>query len=312
MRECASRVDRFPPACRARPGRSAFAGGLPRDIPRYRAACSFGKAGEIMDWNKMAAPWLAAESVLDAVHGQALSVLLERAALKSGQSVLDIGCGTGMSTVAAARAVEAGGRVTAIDIAPPLVARARDRVPDHVDLRTGDAGRDDLGGPHDAAIAQFGTMFFDDTAAAFGHIRAALRPGARFHFTAWGPPPENPWFTIPRAAVEARMGALPPPDPAAPGPFRFADRSVAADAAASAGWTIEPDTVSLALESGLPAGALAEAQLVIAEALMLADRDVTDGDRAAIRAGLEAGFTEHESDGVVSLPAVIHVFSAIA
>jgi ubiquinone/menaquinone biosynthesis C-methylase UbiE len=50
---------------------------------------------------------------------------MERAHLHPGERVLDVGCGSGPSTAAAATAVHPGGMVTGIDIAAPIIAAAR-------------------------------------------------------------------------------------------------------------------------------------------------------------------------------------------
>ena len=190
---------------------------------------------QVIDWDAMSAPWLKSERGLEAAHQTVLDGLIHRAGLKTGQRVLDIGCGTGASLVAAAAAVGETGQVTGVDIAPPLAARARERTPETVNVLVGDAGTLEYDQAFDAAISLFGTMFFTDTPEAFATIRKALKPGAKFVFSAWGPPSRNLWFGIPRSSVEAHVGELPKPDPTAPGPFRFADAQAVIEALSSVG-----------------------------------------------------------------------------
>lgn len=267
---------------------------------------------KVIDWDKMSGPWLKAEPVLEQVHQAVLDGVMARAGLTPGQRVLDVGCGTGASLLAAARSVGDTGHVTGVDIAPPLVARARERAPAHVDVVVGDAGSLAFEQPFDAAISLFGTMFFQDTQAAFASLRKALLPGSRFVFAAWGAPPRNPWFGIPRQAVEAHVGALPKPDSSAPGPFRFADAGAVAELIESVGWTVKVETVALDLHTERDAGALADMQVMLAERLMLSDRDITDADRAAIRANLVAGFGGADAGSNIKVPAEVHYFTATA
>lgn len=265
-----------------------------------------------IDWDAMSAPWLKAEPVLEDVHQAVLDGLMARAGLETGQRVLDIGSGTGSSLMAAANAVDAAGHVTGVDIAPPLVARARERVPGNVEILVGDAGSVSFDAPFDAAISLFGTMFFKDTSAAFGNLRKAVVPGGQFVFAAWSVPPRNPWFGIPRGAVERHFGALPKPDPTAPGPFRFANAAAVAESLQTVGWDVEVDTAEMHLDTKRNAAALAETQLMLVEALMLSDRDVTDADRDAIRAYLHDGFGGDAAGASIQIPAEVHFYSATA
>ncbi len=267
---------------------------------------------QVIDWDAMSAPWLRSESGLEAAHQTVLDGLIKRTGLETGQRVLDIGCGTGASLLAAAAAVGETGQVTGVDIAPPLAARARERAPETVSVLVGDAGSLEHDQPFDVAISLFGTMFFADTQAAFATIRKALKPGAKFVFSAWGPPPRNLWFGIPRASIEAHLGPLPKPDPAAPGPFRFADAQTIAGAISTVGWDVNVETEALVLRTGQDPDGLAKMHMTIAEALMLANHDLSETDRDAIRSNLRNGFGRHHGKDGVLVPAEVHFFTAVA
>ena len=101
--------------------------------------------------------------------------------ISAGDAVLDIGCGTGLTTREAARAA-APGRVVGVDVSERMLERARQltggRTAENVRYELGDAEvhRFDVAG-FDVAISRFGTMFFADPAAAFANI--AARPSPR-------------------------------------------------------------------------------------------------------------------------------------
>jgi SAM-dependent methyltransferase len=154
-----------------------------------------------------------------------------------GEHIVDIGCGCGQTSLALAARVRPSGSVVGVDISQPMldVAFRRPRTADlqvtfrKLDAQTGDLG-DDL---FDAAFSRFGVMFFSDPVAAFANIRASLKPGGRLAFVCWRALNENPWMQAPLQAALPLLPPLAPPDPAAPGPFAFADpsrvRSILAD-----------------------------------------------------------------------------------
>lgn len=265
-----------------------------------------------IDWDVMSAPWLRAEAGLEAAHETVVNGIFRRANLKAGQRVLDVGCGAGASLLPAAKAVTQTGYVRGVDIAPPFVARAKERVPAHVDVVVGDAGSFEHDEQFDAVISSFGTMFFADTPAAFANIRKAVAPGATFVFSAWGPPQQNPWFSLPRGAVEAHVGALPKPDPAGPGPFRFAKADDTIKALKPAGWDVVVDTEALTLKTRQNPAELADLHAGLVSNMLLANHDTTDADREAIKKNLNDAFSGLDGGDAIEVPAVIHFFMATA
>ena len=138
--------------------------------------------------------------------------------VSSGDSVLDVGCGTGLTTREAAR-VAAPGRVIGIDVSERMLERARqvtaaERL-DNVRYDLGDAQvhRFDPAG-FDVAISRFGTMFFSDPAAAFANLAAAVRPEARLVLLVWQRREDNEWaLEIDAALGDARQSPPPGADP---------------------------------------------------------------------------------------------------
>jgi SAM-dependent methyltransferase len=168
--------------------------------------------------------WPKRERLTDAVT----ALLMEALAPASGERVLDVGCGGGRSAFEVARIVGSGGSVVGWDLSEGLLALAEERLADsgagNVTFVLGDAQVERLPGPpFDAAISQFGVMFFEDPVAAFANIRAHLRGGGRLVFACWQPLEANPWFFS--EAVKPFVPPPPPREPGAvvPGPFAFGD-----------------------------------------------------------------------------------------
>ena len=155
-------------------------------------------------------------------------IVADAAAYRSGERVLDVGCGCGDLSVAAGRAVTSSGAVLGVDLSPAMLGVAADRADaaglGHVGFVAADASthRPDPGG-FDVVVSRFGVMFFDDPTAAFTHLRSLMAPRGRLAFVCWQELFANDWMIVPGAAV---ADVLPLPiggDPTTPGPFTFAD-----------------------------------------------------------------------------------------
>lgn len=268
------------------------------------------------NWDELAAPWLRAETMIEAAYRPVLDALLTRADLRAGHRVLDIGIGAGLSTVLAAEAVGQGGQVTGVDLAPSFLTRTAERVPETVTLLQADAQThdfDDAG--FDRAVSLFGTMFFDDTAAAFDNIHRAMSPGGRFTFAAWAPPASNPWLSIGGQVVNSILG--PPkvrPDPNAPGSFRFALPDRALDALAASGWQAEVETLDMTLlPSGTPEEIAATLMALGVAAQRMEDEAPDDEESEAIADAITQRYRQMQrKSGAVRVPARVHFFTAIA
>jgi len=132
--------------------------------------------------------------------------LRSAAGVRSGEDVLDVGCGSGQSTRDAARAA-APGRVLGVDVSAPALERARELSAAegiaNVSYEHGDAQDHRFGHDRfDVAISRFGVMFFSDPVAAFTNIAGALRPGARLVVLVWQRRDDNEWAVATGRALD--------------------------------------------------------------------------------------------------------------
>ncbi len=151
--------------------------------------------------------------------------LFAAAGLAAGHAVLDVGCGTGTTTLEAARRVGPAGTVVGVDINADVAAVARQRAGglSNVTIITGDAAHYEASDPFDAAISRFGTMMFDDPVVAHANIVHSLRVGGRFTGVVWQKVGANKWHLLPLRALHACVERGPEHAHDAPGPFALAN-----------------------------------------------------------------------------------------
>ena len=187
------------------------------------------------------AHWIDNQARYDRMNEPFTALILQAAALRPGGHVLDVGCGCGGTTLAAARLI-APGQAVGIDLSGPMLARARANAEaaglGNVMFQQGDAQVHPLEPARfDAVISRFGTMFFADPVAAFINIRSAARPGGRLVFVCWQPLAANQWLLVPGAALAEHV---PPPagfgSGDGPGMFAFADPDRVRPILTAAGW----------------------------------------------------------------------------
>jgi SAM-dependent methyltransferase len=238
--------------------------------------------------------------------------LIGALALDAPLRIADIGCGGGGTTLAIAARAQLGSAVHGFDISPALIDAARARAPSSnsaVTFSLADVGTlpapDEL---YDRLVSRFGIMFYDDPPAAFANLARWLKPSARFAFAVWGPPPDNPWMTSVRD-VASEIIDVPPPDPDAPGPFRYsnADKLLALlDQAGFGDLAVRDWRGLLALGGRLRAAEAADFALAAFSAGdLVAEAD--DEVRDAMRRSLAEHFARHEKDGAVRMDARVHI-----
>lgn len=124
---------------------------------------------------------------------------------RSGETILDIGCGAGQTLPQIAGRVGSDGRVIGIDISPLLLDVARTRCPSSLPIELIEADAQTLALPKgcaDGVFSRFGVMGFSDPVAAFRNFRRMLRPGGRLAFCCWRSLEENELDHFPVAATD--------------------------------------------------------------------------------------------------------------
>jgi SAM-dependent methyltransferase len=267
-----------------------------------------------LEWRgRVGREWAARDAAMDGLLGPAGRAGLARLAVRPGERVLDLGCGSGHTAVAMAGA---GAVVTGIDISPDLLALARARS-DAVTWIEADAATAALPGPFDALYSRCGAMFFDEPVPAWAHLRAAMLPAGRMVVVCWREAAANGWATVPLDAAAPVLGPAEAPRGTGPGPFSWAEPGVFAPILEGAGWrdvawegieTVarlsagdDPDPVARAVAFTLRIGTMAS---------RLEGRPPEQ--RAAVAERLAAAYAPLVRNGAVELPAAAWIVTARA
>jgi len=134
--------------------------------------------------------------------------LIEIAALRPGERVLDVACGTGIVARLASQHVGAAGTVGGLDINPGMLAAARLSTLPEMAIDWYEASTEAIplaDASFDAVLCQMGLQFVSDKQAAMSEMRRVLAPGGRLILNVPGPTPQL--FVIMEEALVRLIGA---------------------------------------------------------------------------------------------------------
>jgi SAM-dependent methyltransferase len=241
--------------------------------------------------------------------------LLQAVQESGAREVLDLGCGTGATTLAVARNLEGRGRCTGLDLSVPMIEAARRRARaagvENSPFIVADAQRYAFEpGRFDAMISRFGVMFFDDPVAAFANLRRASRTDASLACIAWRGRQDNPFMTAAERAAAPLLPELPARDPAAPGQFAFADPGRVEGILSTAGWR-DVDIQPLDVACTLTVNDL-ETYMTRVGPVSLALPSLDEDHRRAVIDAMWRGFQPFLADGVARFTAACWMVRARA
>lgn len=292
---------------------------IPKGVYEEKAAITAGatlaNAEQIQAWDGIEGQtWTSWDSHFNRAVASYDSHLMAAAAIGDRDRVLDVGCGTGLSTRAAARAAR-GGFALGVDLSHEMLARASAVASDsglgNIEFLCADAQVHPFEtGSIDVVISRFGAMFFDDQAAAFGNLARPLRPGGRLTLLAWQPLAANPWIQVIRDALAVGR-TLPEPPVGAPGPFGLAEPDATARVLKHAGFTdLAVASLSEPVWYGTdPHDALTYVRSMSFSRGLLAGLDETD--TATGLANLHAAFADANGDDGVTFAGSAWLISAV-
>jgi SAM-dependent methyltransferase len=262
----------------------------------YRIDPSAFRQFEHKGWQEVASRY---HGGFAAVTVQSVEALLDAALVRSGVRVLDVACGPGYATGAAAAR---GAIPVGVDFSSEMIDEARGRY-SRLDFRVGDAEQLPFpDGQFDAVVLNFGMLHLSRPELALHEAHRVLQPGGRVAFTVWDTPDKAIGFGIVMSTIQ-RYGDLKVSIPEGPPFFRFSDPAECQRALSAAGfvnpvvtyvpqiWRLEsPDTLFDVMYNGSVRNA----------ALLRAQKpEVLDTIRSEIRRGVEHSRNE------LAMPAVL-------
>jgi ubiquinone/menaquinone biosynthesis C-methylase UbiE len=255
-------------------------------VPETQAGGTWGSREAAAEWRREAA--VRAQAL-----GPATEMMLDLAKVDAGSRVLDVGAGTGDSTLVAAQRVGPNGRVLATDISASVLEiaaeSARHAGLSNVDTLVVDTQRLDLEtDAFDAAVSRNCLMLIPDYHQALTQIRRVLKPGGRFAALVFSTPDRCPHISIPHAIV-FRVGRLTSPAPERFGEFRLSAPGMLEDAYRTAGFR-EVSVHTVPIRRRFPS--LAEAMQHVRGPLPLRELMVrlSDAEQAQAWAEIERAF----------------------
>jgi len=268
-------------------------------------------------WNTIAGPrWVGLEGFVERRVRAVNDLLLVRSAVRAGERVLEIGCGTGAFTVPLAEAVGERGEVLGADISAAMLTEARKRLAEtglrNISLVEADAQTHQFEpGRFDLVTSRFGVMFFADPTAAFANLLGAARPEGRLFFACWGPLEDNRHWLIPYEAALRHLGPPAPKPPRTPGPTAFADPDYVRSFLGAAGFeAIEIHRETPDILASTPQEEAEHACIMGPSARLIDEKNPDEAARQTIRREIEEAFAAYAKDDGTRLPSTVFLVAA--
>ena len=193
-------------------------------------------------WNeKKGKIWISLEKNIEKMLGPLGDHAINTLKPKVGEKILDVGCGTGSTSLKLSKLVGKEGLITGIDISEPILGFAKKQANvkriKNIKFVLADAQNFQFSeNNYDAVFSRFGIMFFEDPITAFKNIRKSLKDKGRLTFICWCSREENDWINL-SSNIASQFLELPPKaNPKDPGPFALEDHRYIEEILINSGW----------------------------------------------------------------------------
>jgi ubiquinone/menaquinone biosynthesis C-methylase UbiE len=263
-------------------------------------------------WETSSQYWNKHQALIEQMFAPLTRTLVEAAHIGPGQSVLDIGGGSGEPSLTVSRVVGDSGSVTYTDPAGGMVKAARDEAKRRglTNIKFYQCPAEQLPLPDssfDATVSRLSAMFFPDVLSALHEIIRVTKPGGYMSFLVWAGNEVNPFFKVVTEVLDRFIPAE-AEDRDAPGAFRFADPGKLAKHLEEAGATsITERTFRFAIEAPITVDRFWELRTEMSDAFRNKLAKLVPDQVAAIRYTVQKTVACYFKEGGMSFPAAVIV-----
>jgi SAM-dependent methyltransferase len=265
-------------------------------------------------WNGAAGyAWVAEQDLLDQMFKPLEEALTDSVWTISPHALLDVGCGTGATTLASARLRRRDSTIVGIDVSEPMIAAARARAKAEdspAQFICADAETFTFeAGVFDMVISRLGVMFFANPEAAFSNLRRAAADDAELRMLAFRSADQNPFMTTAERAAQPLLPTV-PARVEGPGQFAFADPDRVETILCRSGWQ-SIDTEPLDLECSFHASELTRYFTRLGPLGRVLD-ETNEATRGAVIEAVHSAFQPYVQDDQVNFKAALWMIAARA
>jgi ubiquinone/menaquinone biosynthesis C-methylase UbiE len=261
-------------------------------------------------WETSSQYWNKHQALIEEMFAPLTRALIEDSHIGPGQSVLDIGGGSGEPSLTIAGVVGESGSVTYTDPAMGMVKAAREEAQRRglTNIKFYQCPAEQLLLPEssfDATVSRLSAMFFPDVLSALREIIRVTRPDGYMSFLVWAPREVNPFFSVVTEVLD-RFIPADIEDEDAPGAFRFARPGKLAKHLDEAGATsITERTFPFAIEAPISVDRFWQLRTEMSDTFRNKLAKLVPDQVAAIRYTVQKTVASYFKTGAMSFPAEV-------
>ena len=259
-------------------------------------------------WEESSQYWNKHQAKIERMFAPLTTALVDAAQIRDGQSVLDIGGGSGQPSLTIAGIVGDGGSVAYTDPAMGMVKTAREEAQRRglTNIKFHQVSAEQLPFPDDCfdvGVGRLSVMFLPDATAGLREILRVVKPGGRVSFLVWSAKEVNPFFASVTDVLD-RFVSPEPEDEDAPGAFRFAKPGKLAKLLGDAGAiSVKEQPVPFRIEAPVNLQQFWELRSEMSDTLRAKLGKLAPQEIAAVRREVENAVAEYFAGGEMSFPA---------